>query len=704
MTHPISFTAPQPFWRPGVPATAAAAGTGGAGGTLAEPRILRFASDEFIEEFLATLQRNPSALPAYAAQPETWRRPMGAPAPDPLQWTEKPPSRLLPLLRRRAAQATPPAVATPQPLKLYQPAHQRHYLVAASLVCRQPGLPDRAVDAARQSTGFIVRRLFPRQDIAAPAPLPVPQDLSAWDEYAWVLGAEGGGWRYVGPADAEDAVAALRDGEERLPTFPARYAEANGQPRRLVVGSVPVGRREAYQGAQRQRGDASDVPATDPRAVMFRMQVLGPWRALVTTAMANGEIGGDPDDLGALRGARLERIFPQDGDGFDASRPDLDVLRQERARLQTASWLLLLDLMQFLREQLPAFWSTHVIGQSPPASGPLRTLWDALDGTRMPAGLVFDPATNDPLTLASADTPDDVSLAEQCPDYPVELNLLAALRRAASETRGILDFEAILEAAPDPLTLPASGQAPGWPSFLYLFADPWFGIASPPAPTGFVDTATDYLAERIAARIDALGDTVAAVLAQTERATPTLPDPGLVARTPADLREAWYRIRFVHERPDCAPFEATVVSRATVPFQMAGFFDPDAPARPIRIGLPLDVSPAGLRKFDKKAVFVMSDMLCGHVDRFKGMTLGDLVLSVLPWPFHKGLKVPDKGPCKQGGLELGVMCSLSIPIVTICALILMMIIVALLDMIFRWLPLLMVCFPIPGLKGKKGGS
>ena len=72
---------------------------------------------------------------------------------------------------------------------------------------------------------------------------------------------------------------------------------------------------------------------------------------------------------------------------------------------------------------------------------------------------------------------------------------------------------------------------------------------------------------------------------------------------------------------------------------MAGFFDPDAPARPIRIALPLDTSPAGLRKFDRNTAFMISDMLCGQIDRMKGMTLGDLVLSVLPWPFHKDLPV-----------------------------------------------------------------
>ena len=48
-----------------------------------------------------------------------------------------------------------------------------------------------------------------------------------------------------------------------------------------------------------------------------------------------------------------------------------------------------------------------------------------------------------------------------------------------------------------------------------------------------------------------------------------------------------------------------------------------------------------------------------------------------------------------------MLCSLSIPIVTLCALILLLIIVALFDLFFRWLPLLFVCFPIKGLGSKR---
>jgi hypothetical protein len=49
------------------------------------------------------------------------------------------------------------------------------------------------------------------------------------------------------------------------------------------------------------------------------------------------------------------------------------------------------------------------------------------------------------------------------------------------------------------------------------------------------------------------------------------------------------------------------------------------------------------------------------------------------------------------------MCSLSIPIITICALLLLMIIVSVLDFFFRWIPYFIVCFPLPGFKGRKEG-
>jgi hypothetical protein len=85
----------------------------------------------------------------------------------------------------------------------------------------------------------------------------------------------------------------------------------------------------------------------------------------------------------------------------------------------------------------------------------------------------------------------------------------------------------------------------------------------------------------------------------------------------------------------------------------------------------------------------------------KGLTFADLVLSVLPWPLHKDLPVGDTGPCTANNLSLGMICSLSIPIITLCALFLLMIMISLLDFIFRWMPYFIICFPVPGLKAKK---
>jgi hypothetical protein len=394
-------------------------------------------------------------------------------------------------------------------------------------------------------------------------------------------------------------------------------------------------------------------------------------------------------------------IFKPDG-GSDVDAPvptdlphiDYRRLYRLRSDLQITSWYLLAALRGYLEAQVPAYtdWLNANPTGAPPAGTPERALHDRLARVATPADLRA--AGADRLSLAHGAT--GYAVADIAVDLP------DALRRIRGDTLLDIALTGDDAGAKTAFAIPhaeAAGNKTGWPGFLFLFVDPWFDVPRPYAeaeapPRG----ADDFGAEKLQAQIDKLQDAISAIPARTGV---SMPEPTLASMQPSDMREAWYVMRLVYERPDCAPYEGPVTSSATVPFQMAGFFDPDAPARPIRIGLPVDISPAGLRKFDKNAVFMMSDMLCGHVDRFKGISFGDLVLSVLPWPFHKDLSVPDKGPCKQGDLSLGVMCSLSIPIITICALILLMIIVSLLDLIFRWLPLFVVCFPLPGFKGKR---
>ena len=727
--HPLAWTAPQPFW-------ADTRGGTAAHGVLSQPQILRFTNDEFMNELLATLETDPARLSQYAVMEETWRGPGAAPAREPSRWLDRKTTKVLglerkALLKTRAGEVASAPAPAPAPgpapvpvaqLKLYQPAQMRHYLVSGSLVCQAPGLPDREVNPARQKVSFVMRRLFPKTPGAPGQPLPNAAQTALWDEYAFVLGGRVGTWQRVAAADDEGASAKLVRCEERLSMFPAFFAQDDSHRRRLFVGSVPVGKREVYQGAAANSapppapdgGETSQERARrlgtlDPRVVMFQMQVVGPWKALINRAMQNGPTGAgvDIDKTETLMAARPERVFAKKAGAYDPDHPlstsvaDPVVLRAERSAMQTSSWYLLLDLYLFLATQLPAFWAEAKKAAPSFTLPEAQALYLALSDAALPAGL-GGVASDDPASLVPAGSaygPEDV-----------EDQLIAALL-------AIVPFGPALEAAPDRLP-PATGSLPpfeipvptgsasapatkpaGWPNFLFLFADAWFGVRQPPTPVGFAPPDGDYLSEKIAARIDSLADLLVDYLAAvgtSEAVVGSLPEPMLASMLPADTREAWYVMRLVYERPDCAPFHTTVVSSATRAFQMAGFFDSDAPARPIRIGLPIDISPAGLRKFDKNAVFIMSDMLCGQVDRFKGLGLVDIVLAVLPWPFHKSLSVPDKGPCSTG-----TMCSMSIPIITICALILLTIIVSLLEMIFHWLPFFTVCFPLPGFKGKK---
>ena len=51
---------------------------------------------------------------------------------------------------------------TDKPLKLYQPAHQRFYMISACLVCERPGLPDKIPNnGSEEKVSYIIRRLFP---------------------------------------------------------------------------------------------------------------------------------------------------------------------------------------------------------------------------------------------------------------------------------------------------------------------------------------------------------------------------------------------------------------------------------------------------------------------------------------------------------------------------------------------------------------
>jgi hypothetical protein len=632
MPHPVQWTAPSPIW-PALTSTADLTRRR----SFNQPAILRFASDTFMEDFTGTLAIDPSRIGELLAQPETWRGPATTAAPTPLA---PPFARALQRRRiavdRRAAVGTSAAAATlaaaspatgvaMPPLKLYQPAHQRYYLVAASLVCQLPGLPDRTVDSGVQErTTFVLRRLLPRSGVTVPT-----ADSATSDEYAFVQQGSGGAWQKVGPPQN---VRTLVHGEDQQPLFPTTFVDDESRRRRVLAGLLPVGKRDVYIAAQEAPGTARAAsPATataplDARVALLRKQVVEPWNQLTARARA-------VDAVLASAANETER-GPMRADA--------------RGQIQTISWYVLLDLAKFLEAHTPGVWAA--LTGAPAALAPAEAALVTALGT----------------TVFRRDgTARSLSAA------------LVALR--GQEQR--------LERVVQPYVEGSSA----WPSELFPLA------SVPPAPaSGTTESLTGLTPAELEAR-------VAAALPATPAAP--MPETPLAMRpvlAPAD--PGWFVVRCVYERPQCGPAAPPVISEASAVFQLAGFFDPDAPARPIRIALPMDVSPAGLRKFDKNTAFMMSDMLCGHFQRMRGLTLGDLVRSVLPFPLHKDLPGTAATPCADaGGGTLGLMVSLSIPIITICALMLLMIIVSLLDIVFRWMPFFVITFPLPGFKAKENG-
>lgn len=697
LSHPLTWASPRPLWR--VAATPGRA-----------PTILRFASDEFMEQLIGILAADPARLADHVARYETWRTPPGkmatsdlverVPLPGPIRQR-----RLLSRLSRAPAPAEPPDPdAEPDPpLKLYQPGHQRYYIAAATLACAIPGLPDRRLAGGHEQVGFVLRRLMPAAaDAAVGAPL---------FEYGFVKDSAGARWQRVSSADER----VLVPGEERLPAFPLAHQDGRGVRRTMWGGLIPVGRREEYMSAPVTRTATtlaegqqaalsvpvppSPRPSKLARTTEFKLDFAEGWKGLIEAATK-----------------AAKAIREDTGDGSTPENKQ-DQIRTLNLQYQMQSWLLLLDMMAFFERHLKSVAAQIRLGSLGTLDGAKRDLYNWL-ATDMPV------ADGDGLQrgFLKHGAPLSDTLSH-------ELNLAAALRVA--EAGG-----AKLEAVTTLYTDSGGAERDLWPTSHYLLA----GIASdglganifahgvfellPPADGGEPPLESDVvdLTKPLSKppdpdppgdepaplfdlnRVDKLTVLVARALdGGDESEARALPFAQQLAQTMqgtfGDTNQ--FRLRYVHLNADCGPIHPPTLSEPSEAFELAHFFDSDAPARPVRITLPMDTSPAGLRKHARGTAFVLSDMLCGQVQRAKGLGFVDLVRQVLPWPLHKDIKMGGGGGCKSGSTDIGMICSLSIPIVTLCALILLMIIVSLLDFIFRWLPWLMFCFPVPGLKGKK---
>lgn len=626
------------------------------------PALLRFDSDDFMDRLLAMLADAPQTLPSFVARPESWQM-LAEPTPAPaLAAPTSAPARALARsralvgFRRHEVAATPPA---PKPLKLFQPVHQRFYLAAAHLVCELPGLPTRTT-ASGDKSGMLLRRLL--SDGRECAFFKTPGQPSRW----------------VPLADASQPL----PGEEWLSVFPLAYTPPAGPARKLLAGLIPVARHDDYRFASVGTAPAPAANRANELKAGARMKLIAPWQGLIERARASrdstGEVQTDKpwDDKPAARDAAGTKSLPKLND-----------------QLQESSWRQLQEMQEWLLATLPQVHAGLASGAATGAKA--QALLNRLTAA------VWGPAER---AAVAAVLSVDVKAIATTPAPNLRLALVEIGKPGVGTA---------LDATEHPFP-----KGPGWAPFSFPLAVATAAgptIAGPfnPWPTVGVGDNADVqdVANR---RLESLYDDVAAAIDEAlaagtlGSATPQAPDAArmaaeLQATLAADTGAPRYLLRFVHQRCDCGPLHPAVMSAPSEVFELAGFFDPDAPLRPIRIALPFDTSPGGLRKFGKNSAFIMSDLLCGQMKRVRRVGFGDMVLSVLPWPFHKDLDVGEMAPCAQGagGPSFGTICSLSIPIITIVAFILLIVIATLLDLIFRWLPFLMVCFPVPGLKGKK---
>jgi hypothetical protein len=183
---------------------------------------------------------------------------------------------------------------TGAPFRLFQPMSQCYYIVSATLTCRRPGIPDRAVKRAQgERTSFVIRL------------------LTADGEQAWVPAGGHGSATASEPGSPptgqwQQATAdALANGEEQFPMHPAPvapFAESGStaatlgmtagtdSTRTIYYGYIPVGRRERMVPALTNPVDTFNkykfpkrVTQENPWVDELIARVIQPWLDLVPT-------------------------------------------------------------------------------------------------------------------------------------------------------------------------------------------------------------------------------------------------------------------------------------------------------------------------------------------------------------------------------------------------------------------------------------
>ena len=575
------------------------------------------------------LAQEPSSMDSLIAQPESWRFPGAGLQPlaggaatssSSSAGTSSSKSSSGTSSASTAGADTPPTV-----LKLFQPVHARFYLVAASLACRLPGFPDHTVKRNQgETTMFVVRKL--KLKSTASTVLGGSPNLQNYDEYAWIPNPAG---------SASGTATTQTNAGPTSGAIPPGWLRVS-DPTTLAPGEeqFPLFNLQFHSNGRLQRLFAGVIPVGKRQAYVSATELQAQPSTLPLPVQTD-----DPRKLDFQR-----QVLDPWADLYSwAESQDTSSwvhgtgqqIPPDELAVAQASALILIDFGKFLATNLPRVWTAvQDATQAGSLTGAQLTLYNALGAS-----------------MAHAKDGAQSTLAQ-------------ALVTAANASQA---FEDEVLQVNQPADLPEGYAGP-------LLSDPQLNglIGRPPS-------SQDFITSR---KIETL---IENALTEAGPAPATvIPPPTNNPQNP--LGDDWFLIRCLYQRPMCAVKTIPapiVISDPSLPFQLASYFDPDAPARRIQVALPVDTTPAALRKYDKGVAFMISDQLNQQMQRVQGLQ-----------------QLMDGKVGDTSGYGLGMICSFSIPIITICAFIVLFIFVILLNIAFFWLPFLKICFPIPTLKSK----
>jgi hypothetical protein len=161
-----------------------------------------------------------------------------------------------------------------------------------------------------------------------------------------------------------------------------------------------------------------------------------------------------------------------------------------------------------------------------------------------------------------------------------------------------------------------------------------------------------------------------------ERSLGVIPNEGRFEVAGAHyVARAFVRVR----RDDGCPPDL-VWSAPSEPFRIAPWHA-NGPLPPVRVTLP-DVTRESVKNVKPNVAFVVPKALAGFLNA-------------------NDPKALLKGSGRVGQATLGWICGLNIPIITICAFIVLFIFLALFHIIFWWLPFVKICIPFPSSLAKR---